>query len=164
MQSKDIDYYLDLFSRMNRAIMRGKQAPHKPILLLAILNLVRKGIISSNKIVLTDELMAEFKRLWINHIGLSTDTSSVTVADGLTIEVTNKYPFKCSIENPYFHLSNEPFWRLVKSERYTIRKSYSSIRMLRDNFSHAEIDEELYSIMCDNSSQLEDHLIYILNQ
>lgn len=66
---KDIDYYLSAFEKMKRAIMRGVKAPHKPLLLLAILNLCQRGIINDNHIVLSSELVAEFKRLWRLYIG-----------------------------------------------------------------------------------------------
>ena len=51
--NKDIDYYLGAFEKMKRALMRGVKAPHKPLLLLAILNLCQRGIIKDNHIVLS---------------------------------------------------------------------------------------------------------------
>ena len=51
--NKDIDYYLGAFEKMKRALMRGLKAPHKPLLLLAILNLCQRGIIKDNHIVLS---------------------------------------------------------------------------------------------------------------
>lgn len=50
---KDIDYYLGAFEKMKRALMRGVKAPHKPLLILAILNLCQRGIIIDNHIVLS---------------------------------------------------------------------------------------------------------------
>ena len=50
---KDIDYYLGVFEKMKRALMRGVKAPHKPLLLLAILNLSQRGTIKDNHIVLS---------------------------------------------------------------------------------------------------------------
>ena len=38
---------------MKRALMRGVKAPHKPLLLLAILNLCQRGTIKDNHIVLS---------------------------------------------------------------------------------------------------------------
>ena len=51
--NKDIDYYLSAFEKMKRALMRGAKAPHKPLLLLAILNLCQRGTIKDNHIVLS---------------------------------------------------------------------------------------------------------------
>lgn len=50
---EDIDYYLGAFEKMKRALMRGVKAPHKPLLLLAILNLCQRGTIIDNHIVLS---------------------------------------------------------------------------------------------------------------
>ena len=52
IMDKDIDYYLGVFEKMKRALMRGVKAPHKPLLLLAILNLCQRGTIKDNHIVL----------------------------------------------------------------------------------------------------------------
>ena len=50
---KDIDYYLGAFEKMKRALMRDVKAPHKRLLLLAILNLCQRGTIIDNHIVLS---------------------------------------------------------------------------------------------------------------
>ena len=50
---KDIDCYLGAFEKMKRALMRDVKAPHKPLLLLAILNLCQRGTIKDNHIVLS---------------------------------------------------------------------------------------------------------------
>ena len=62
--NKDIDYYLSAFEKMKRAIMRGVKAPHKPLLLLAILNFCQRGIIKDNHIVLSSELVGEFRKFF----------------------------------------------------------------------------------------------------
>ena len=61
---KDIDYYLGAFEKMKRALMRGVKAPHKPLLLLAILNLCQRGTIKDNHIVLSSELVGEFRKFF----------------------------------------------------------------------------------------------------
>lgn len=150
--NKNIDYYLSAFEKMKRAIMRGVKAPHKPILLLAILNLCQRGIIKDNHIVLSSELVEEFKRLWRLYIGEQNTGDSIFVAEGLAMDIPHCYPFKCSIENPYYHLQHEPFWRLVKNEKGKERKSYSSLKSLRDSFAYAEIDKDLFDLMVDRES------------
>ena len=62
--NKDIDYYLGAFEKMKRALMWGVKAPHKPLLLLAILNLCQRGIIKDNHIVLSSELVGEFRKFF----------------------------------------------------------------------------------------------------
>lgn len=150
--NKDIDYYLSAFEKMKRAIMRGVKAPHKLILLLAILNLCQRGIIKDNHLVLSSELVEEFKRLWRLYIGEQNTGDSIFVAEGLTMDIPHSYPFKCSIKNPYYHLQHEPFWRLVKNEKGKERKSYSSLKSLRDSFAYAEIDQDLFDLMVNRES------------
>ena len=149
---KDIDYYLSAFEKMKRAIMRGVKAPHKPLLLLAIVNLCQRGLIKDKYVVLSSELVGEFKRLWRLYIGEQNTGGSIIVAEGLAMDISLSYPFKCSIENPYYHLQHEPFWRLVKTEKGKERKSYSSLKSLRDGFAYAEIDQELYDLMVNKES------------
>ena len=144
MGERTLEYYLNAFEKMNRAVMRGIKAPHKPLLLLAILHLVQRNVIMNNHIVLSDELICEFKRLWFEYIGDVDERSSIQVAEGLTLDLTLRYPFKCSIVNPFYHLRHEPFWRLVKSEEFVERKDYTSIKLLRTCFAYAEMDEELW--------------------
>ena len=93
--NKDIDYYLSAFEKMKRAIMRGVKAPHKPILLLAILNLCQRGIIKDNHIVLSSELVEEFKRLWRLYIGEQKTGDSIFVAEGLTMDIPHRNTAAC---------------------------------------------------------------------
>ena len=150
--NKDIDYYLGAFEKMKRALMWGVKAPHKPLLLLAILNLCQRGTIKDNHIVLSSELVEVFKRLWRLYIGEQNTGDSIFVTKGLTMDIPNSYPFKCSIENPYYHLQHEYFWRLVKNEKGKERKSYFSLKSLRDSFAYAEIDQDLFDLMVDRES------------
>lgn len=154
IMNKDIDYYLSAFEKMKRAIVRGVKAPHKPLLLLAILNLCKRGLINDNHIVLSSELVGEFKRLWRLYIGEQYAGGSIFVAEGLAMDIPHSYPFKCSIENPYYHLQHEPFWRLVKNEKSKDRKFYSSLKALRDDFAYAEIDQELFDLMVNRDSSV----------
>lgn len=77
---------------------------------------------------------------------------AIFVAEGLAMDIPHSYPFKCSIENPYYHLQHEPFWRSVKNEKGKERKFYSSLKSLRDGFAYAEIDQELYDLMVNRES------------
>ena len=152
IMNKYIDYYMSAFEKIKISIMRGVKAPHKPLLLWAILNLCKRGIINDNHIILSSELVGEFKRLWRLYIGEQNSGDSILVAEGLAMDIPHSYPFKCSIENPYYHLQHEPFWRLVKNEKGKDRKFYSSLKALRDGFAYAEIDQELYDLMVHRES------------
>lgn len=151
MAGRTLSYYLEAFENMNRAVMWGISAPHKPLLLLAILNLVQNHHVTSHHILLSKELVTEFKRLWLFYIGNQEGNDVIMVAEGLLMDVPKSYPFKCSIENPFYHMQHEPFWKLIRNSDAPMdgRKFYTSIKSLRLYYAYAEMDEELFELMVD---------------
>jgi putative restriction endonuclease len=121
--------YIKYFTKLKRATNNGIKAPHKPILLLSILQLMRKGEISSNRIFITPELVLAFKSNW---------NALVT---------TNNI---CTFALPFFHLKSEPFWHLtyLRSGAGAL-KSISTLKGLSDNIAFAEIDQPLFLLMAD---------------
>ena len=146
MEESLLDYYLDAFSNMSRAVMRGKKAPHKPLLLLSTLNLIKKNNITCNHIYLSDELIKEFETEWNLRIGNCTK-KNIQLIEGLTLDLDNSYPFHCNIVNPFYFLSFEPFWKLEKADTFIKRNSYSTINVLRKCFKYAILDETLFYLM-----------------
>lgn len=45
-------------------MQHGKPAPHKAFLLLAVMDMIEDGLITSTHINLTDELETRFNKLW----------------------------------------------------------------------------------------------------
>lgn len=86
-------YYLGLFSSLHTAKITGKQAPHKAVLLLSIMDLVEAGIITSPRIELSEALEGTFTKAWKRYIGKS-------------------IIFTPRVATPFWHLQNEPFYRL----------------------------------------------------
>ena len=138
----DIQHYLYHFAHLHTAKFKGKPAPHKAVLLLAVMNLVGRGSIKTSEIELTDELVEEFKRIWAE-------------------KLPSSCPFTCDISKPFFHMQHEPFWRLVEhdenywmvaeelglyaEEKKTMAKGYS-IAAMREKFRCAKIDGDLFEI------------------
>lgn len=117
------------FSKLRRDRKRGG-APHKPILLLAILELIRKGEITHNRIAITPELVLEFKSIWSRLV------------------VTPHIP---NFSLPFFHLKSEPFWKLVPYPGMEIpvtsSNSIKSLSALKQSVAFAEIDPEVFRVM-----------------
>lgn len=154
----DIKHYLYHFAHLNTAKHKGKPAPHKAVLLLAVMSLIERGSISTPEIELTDELVDEFKKIWTEKLPVSC-------------------PFSCDISKPYFHMQHEPFWRLLEheenywivaeelglytEEKKTMAKGYT-VSAMREKFLCAKIDSELYNIIrsnADDRKELENLLI-----
>uniref|UniRef100_UPI003F6B9CBB HNH endonuclease n=1 Tax=Polaribacter sp. TaxID=1920175 RepID=UPI003F6B9CBB len=108
------------------------KAPHKPVLLLSIISLIKKGFITNNRIYINSELLLSFKNNW-NKV------------------VETKH--SCKFYLPFFHLRSEPFWYLVSKNGKTLEltrsSSIKSFKSLNANVAFAEIDKELFQILKD---------------
>ena len=143
MNTEQIQKYLFQFSKLKRSAT-NVGAPHKPILLLSILSLVRKGEIVNNRIEITPSLVLEFKSIW-------------------SVLVVSQHTANFSL--PFFHMRSEPFWRLVTKAGMIIpvtsSNSIKSLGTLKDSIAFAEIDKDLFDLMSDSviNSILEDKLL-----
>src|ERR1051326_7352188 len=86
--------YISLFGNLHRNFVAKKgYAPHKPILLLAVLDEIERGNIELNLIQITPELVASFRAYW-----------RTLVPPGTWVERL-VYPFR--------YLVRDGFWELV---------------------------------------------------
>jgi putative restriction endonuclease len=131
--------YIRQFAHLRRAPnavfteATNKQAPHKPILLLAVLDLIARGVITSPFIAITDnlvELNELFNLYWRRIIPLG-QTSSIAF--------------------PFSRMHNEPFWELVplpgKEITTATITNITSANQLRTLAMGARLDEVLFHFM-----------------
>ena len=132
-----MDQYITYFSSLNTARIAGKNAPHKAVLLLAIIELVEAGVINSPRIELTERLEETFGMIWKRYIGSS-------------------LVFQPKVATPFWHLQTEPFYRLYMNNGQLINGGTGrySIKWLRGN-TYAMIDEQLLCLMQGENSRAE---------
>jgi putative restriction endonuclease len=144
---RGLSYYQNCFSTLHTAKSKGFFAPHKPLLLLSVIDLVERGLIHSNRIELNDALVATFKSNAVKYFG-------------------NSKVFSPNIGQPFYHLQHEPFWHIAPAAsesnigvaaepsssygRDTIRYS---LKYLRANYRYALIDPELFILMQDSRAR-----------
>ncbi|GAB2760461.1 HNH endonuclease [Salinimicrobium soli] len=138
MSEEKLLKYSHQLKKLRRGPVKGMgKAPHKPILILSVIQLIAKGEIRSNRVFITSELILAFKQNWKQLVD------------------TNHVP---TFYLPFFHLKNEPFWHLVtKPGRELILTRSNSIRSfknLRESVAFAEIDRDLFVLLQEISSQL----------
>jgi putative restriction endonuclease len=113
-------------------------APHKPVLLLALIKAFDFGIYKSNRIPVTPELIGYFKTYW-----------AALVTTG----------HKESFVLPFYHLKGERsgFWKLVAKPGYqfalTASHSIKSFKALTDALDFAEIDVELAELLKERTNR-----------
>lgn len=144
---KDFKYYVEAFSHLNTAKVKGLKAPHKAVLLLAIIDLVESNEIRFPQIVLTDELVKRFQEVWQRYLGRSA-------------------VFTPDIAKPFFHMQHEPFWKLVDwheaetmmaaeqgpwrkdaADRKELPKGSYSVAAMRTAFAYAVVDDGLLAVL-----------------
>ena len=135
MDTEKITYYVHCFNRLKRDRKNGG-APHKPILLLSIIDLFEKGIFVDNQICILPELVACFKSNWSKLV------------------VTNHHSI---FAMPFYHMRSEPFWKLIPHagcEKWIESKSsVSSLRSLTTAVKLALIDYELAELLKQSESR-----------
>jgi putative restriction endonuclease len=135
----DLTTSIKHFTHLNRAPgavwtdATKRKAPHKLILLLAVLDLVHRGVITSPFIEVTGDLVELnelFNLYWRRIIPLGQSSS---------------------IAFPFSRLDREPFWELVPQLDKTITPAIinntSSVTYLRKYALGARMDEGLFRIM-----------------
>lgn len=135
----DLKTCIEQFARLRRASgavwgeATRRKAPHKPILLMAVLDLVARGVITTPVVDVTGDLveLSDLFNLYWRRIVPVGQTSSIAF--------------------PFSHLHNEPFWKLVAKPGHAVTdaviKRTSTVSYLRTYALGAHIDEQLFAIM-----------------
>lgn len=135
--------YLKKLTHLNRASKDGIKAPHKPILLLSIIELIAEGGIRDNRIEITADLIARFRDNWSRLIVSNT--------------------FQPNFSLPFFHLKSEGFWHLQtyfgKEILITSSQSIRSFAQLKESVDYAYFDDALFQILLQPKSREEIYQI-----
>ena len=131
---------IDLFSNLHTNKQHGKNAPHKAIMLLSVIDLISSQHITTNEIIYNEELEKCFFKNWKQYV------KEATI-------------FKPKAGTPFWHLNSEPFWQLIPYEGgyETIVKLQKgnpySAGTIRKYIKHAVIDKELFILLQDSSNR-----------
>ena len=89
--SESLTFYRKKFTQLRQGITKYGKAPHKPVLLLTLMQLLEQGDITENKVYISPELVGLFKELF-----------------ALLVRTEHKADFFL----PFYHLSGEGFWHI----------------------------------------------------
>ena len=119
---------------LNQGVTKYGKAPHKPILLLAVIDSFDAGEVFENWIEITDDLIQHFLDNW---------------------NALVQTPHVATFALPFFHLKNEKgqFWKLItypgREIPTTKSKSIKSYRALTETVCAATLSDELYVALSD---------------
>lgn len=139
MIERHIKNFSSLRSDTKRSLWTAEtkfRAPHKPLLLLAVIDLITQGIIKTNFIEFTPDLGELFSIYW----------SRVMPPDQ-----------RSNIVLPFYHLSSDKFWQHVpKPGMEAVLAATRQIRgvtQLNEIVLGVKLDEELYALLCQEESR-----------
>jgi putative restriction endonuclease len=132
-----LNTYLLKLSKLRTAKFNSIKAPHKPILLLAIIEGITLNEIKENKVYITSELVSRFKDYWqklVPHTFFSPNFSL-----------------------PFFHLKSDGFWHLKtyigQHIALTTSHSIKSFSQLKQVIDYAFFDYELFELLSNKNSR-----------
>ena len=127
MPTNILQKYVQKMKRLRVDKARGA-APNKPLLLLAIIELIEQGHIRENKILPSPSLVEVFMKYWL--------------------KVSERKP---NLALPFFHLKSEGFWCLHANAGYEtalkVATQIKTVSRLREIVAYASFDDELFLLL-----------------
>lgn len=129
-------HWLAKLIKLNPATGRGNckgKAPHKPLLLLSLLDMAEAGELPARVFTRTAGLVLRFRSY-----------GSIT---------TDRWPTRLDIKLPFFHLSAQGFWTPLDSEMHRARSP--------ETCAVCEMDGEFYELIFDPGFRLKARMVLI---
>jgi putative restriction endonuclease len=132
------DLWLGKLTRLRAGNGKGTDgvsgpAPHKPLLLLSILDLAESGKLPGRVITRTPELVLRFREL------------GTLVAD--------RWPTRLDLRLPFYHLKTQRFWQAFSAE---MRPAQAS-----DSCMVIELDPDFFSLLADRDFRVKARLVLV---
>lgn len=126
-----LNKYLTKLTRLKRANTAYGLAPHKPVLLLSMLELIEKGIVNNNRIYVNTDLVATFQENW-----------------RLLATTLNQPDFT----QPFYYLQSEKvegqqIWFLQPKPGCQINAHIKSVTRLAEVLEHGHFADDFYIVL-----------------
>lgn len=120
--------YLTAFTRLKRGVTPYGLAPHKPVLLLSLVELIEKGLVSNNQFEVNADLVATFKENWL-----------------LLVQTMHHADFT----QPFYYLQSEkvegqPYWMLQPNLGMQINAHIKSVTRLSETYAFGYFEPQLF--------------------
>ena len=133
METSTLHKYLHAIKGLRIDKAHGN-APHQPVLLLSIIELIEQGQISENRIIPSPGLVETFVKYWT--------------------KVTNRKP---KLELPFFHMKSRSFWHLYPNSGYEtalpVVTQIKTFTRLREIIAYGYFDEVLYVLLTNTETR-----------
>ena len=139
--------YLDLFAKLRLGTSRLGKAPHKPIFLLTLFELVERGLVQNNRFLVEADLLTLFKE---------------------NFKLLSPQGFEADLSQPFFHLQElkNPslgfWWVKLKTGEY-LSSRISSLNALNQAVDYGHLNQDLFDLLL-SKTELETLKTSILKQ
>ncbi|WP_207535324.1 HNH endonuclease [Desertivirga arenae] len=132
-----LNNFLSKLKRLNRASTPYGKAPHKPVLLISIIDLIEQGLVTDNRIYVTPELVAMFQENW---------------------RLLVNTPHQPDFTQPFYYMQSEKIdgeqiWFLQAKLGYQINAHIKSVVRLAEVLEYAYFSPTLYLLLSDSVSR-----------
>lgn len=127
----DLQTYINAFTRLKRGVTKYGLAPHKPVLLLTLVELIDRGIVNDNHFTVDVDLVGLFQENW-------------------RLLVTT--PHQPDFTQPFYYLQSDrvkgqPFWRLHPCPGAQINAHIKSVHTLERTVSYGAFSQDLFLLL-----------------
>lgn len=137
---KGFNYWLKELENLHPLRKGNLIAPHKAVLMLALLDLADVGLLCDGFVKISEPLLRAFEENWRRY-------------------VPSDSPFKCNLQNPFFHLKYCSWWRLVGKPGEVVNfKEVASMAALKRNFLGARIEPGMLAALMDPNFRVKARL------
>lgn len=125
------------FLKLKRASTKFGMAPHKPVLLISLLDLMDSGEVMDNHFIVNSDLVAVFHQNWTALVFTSHQED---------------------FTQPFYYLQNDKvvgraFWKLIPKAGFSINSHIKSIHVLSDVLEFGSFSEEVYLVLADSKNR-----------
>ena len=137
MTNTALQKYTKAFARIKRGGTKYGLAPHKPILLLSIIELIEKDMVTDNRILVDAQLVGTFKENWL-----------------LLVNTAHQEDFT----QPFYYLQNDRadgqgFWFLLTNPGCQINAHIKSVSILANICAYGCLAPDLWLLLNDTISR-----------
>jgi putative restriction endonuclease len=137
MSNHILNSYLSKLSKLNRANTNHGKAPHKPLLLISIIELIEKGLVWNNRVYVNTDLVGAFQENW-----------------RLLVNTLHQPDFT----QPFYYLQSEKtngkqLWFLQPKLGCQINAHIKSVNRLAEVLDYGYFDNEFFQLLTDPVSK-----------
>lgn len=133
IDSTHLAIYARKFATLKQGGTKYGKAPHKPVLLLTLIELIEQQLITTNQVFISPELVATFKENF-----------------ALLVPKAHKDDFT----QPFFYLKSEGFWFLRAKAGEKLDVYIRSVQTLNDRLDFGYFADDLFTLLTNDYARL----------